>query len=169
MPQMPEAIHPIVAVNFQGRQATDYNREKPHAGSQNTYMPLEITEHEREGILVLNLKGRLTVGPETTAFRDRITTLAAQNLVLNLAGIDFIDSTGLGALVICALSLRKNGGNIKLLNLNRRNIELLVMTKLATIFEIFTDEQDAVNSYFPDRRIKSFDILDFVQKMKQDE
>ena len=132
-------------------------------------MPLEITEHEREGILVLKLEGRLTVGAETTAFRDRITPLAARNLVLDLAGIDFIDSTGLGALVVCATSLRKNGGNIKLLNLNRRNIELLVMTKLATIFEIFTDEQDAVNSYFPDRRIKSFDILDFVQKMKQDE
>ena len=132
-------------------------------------MPLEITEHEREGILVLRLEGRLTVGAETTAFRDRITPLAARNLVLDLAGIDFIDSTGLGALVVCATSLRKNGGNIKLLNLNRRNIELLVMTKLATIFEIFTDEQDAVNSYFPDRRIKSFDILDFVQKMKKDE
>jgi anti-sigma B factor antagonist len=168
MPQMPEAIHPILAVNSKdGKLRITIGKSRTRV--QKTYMPLEITEHEREGILVLNLKGRLTVGAETTAFRDRITTLAAQNLVLNLAGIDFIDSTGLGALVICAMSLRKNSGNIKLLNLNRRNIELLVMTKLATIFEIFTDEQDAVNSYFPDRRIKSFDILDFVQKMKQDE
>ena len=55
------------------------------------------------------------------------------------------------------------------MNLNRRNIELLVMTKLATVFEIFTDEQDAVNSYYPDRKIKTFDILDFVQKMKNEE
>jgi anti-sigma B factor antagonist len=58
---------------------------------------------------------------------------------------------------------------VKLLHLNRRNIELLVMTKLATVFEIFTDEQDAVNSYYPDRKIKTFDILDFVQQMKAHE
>jgi anti-sigma B factor antagonist len=70
---------------------------------------------------------------------------------------------------MCATSLRKHGGNMKLLNLNRRNIELLVMTKLATVFEIFNDEQDAVNSYYPDRKIKSFDILDFVQQMKKQE
>jgi anti-sigma B factor antagonist len=134
-------------------------------------MALEINQREREGILILDLKGRLTVGREATAFRDKITELnqaGPQNLVLNLAGIDFIDSTGLGALVMCATSLRRNGGNMKLLNLNKRNIELLVMTKLATVFEIFNDEQDAVNSYYPDRKIKSFDILDFVQKMKDE-
>ncbi len=68
---------------------------------------------------------------------------------------------------MCATSLRKNGGNVKLLNLNRRNIELLVMTKLATVFEIFTDEQDAVNSFFPDRKIKTFDILGFVQQHEE--
>ena len=87
-----------------------------------------------------------------------------RNLVLNLAGVDYIDSTGLGALVMCATTVRKAGGNVKLVNLNRRNIELLVMTKLATVFEIFTDEQDAINSYYPDRKIKTFDILDFVQQ-----
>ena len=135
-------------------------------------MALDIQQREREGILILDLKGRLTVGREATAFRDKISELnqaGSHNLVLNLAGIDFIDSTGLGALVMCATSLRRNGGNIKLLNLNRRNIELLVMTKLATVFEIFNDEQDAVNSYYPDRKIKSFDILDFVQKMTHED
>jgi len=134
-------------------------------------MALDIQRREREGIRILDLKGRLTVGREATAFRDKINELNQAgpcDLVLNLGGIDFIDSTGLGALVMCATSLRRNSGNIKLLNLNKRNIELLVMTKLATVFEIFTDEQDAINSYFPDRKIKSFDILDFVQKMKDD-
>jgi anti-sigma B factor antagonist len=58
---------------------------------------------------------------------------------------------------------------VKLLNLNRRNIELLVMTKLATVFEIFTDDQDAVNSFFPDRKLNAFDILSFVQQMKKEE
>jgi anti-sigma B factor antagonist len=135
-------------------------------------MPLEIHEREREGITILELVGRITVGPEASAVRERCAQLAAAgkvNLVLELSGVDFIDSTGLGALVMCATSLRKAGGNVKLVNLNRRNIELLVMTKLATVFEIFTDEQDAINSYYPDRKAKSFDILDFVQRMREEE
>jgi anti-sigma B factor antagonist len=135
-------------------------------------MSLEIEQREREGVTILDLDGRITVGPEASALRDRITSLSAagiRNVVLNLARTDYIDSTGLGALVISATSLRKNNGNVKLLNLNRRNVELLVMTKLATVFEIFADEQDAVNSFYPDRKIKTFDILEFVQKMQQEE
>ena len=135
-------------------------------------MPLEIHEREREGIVILELSGRITVGPEASSVRERCTQLAAAgkvNLVLELSGVDFIDSTGLGALVMCATTLRKAGGSVKLVNLNRRNIELLVMTKLATVFEIFNDEQDAINSYFPDRKLKTFDILDFVHKMKTEE
>lgn len=133
-------------------------------------MALEIAQREREGIVILDMKGRLKAGDEATRFREKIAGLAkASNAVLNLGGVDYIDSTGLGALVMCATSLRKAGGNMKLVNLNRRNIELLVMTKLATVFEIFTDEQDAVNSYFPDRKIRTFDILEFVQQMKKDE
>jgi len=135
-------------------------------------MALEITQREREGVIILDLKGRITVGPEASNLRDTVSGLnqqAGRQLVFNLGNVDYIDSTGLGALVVCATSLRKNNGNVKLLNLNRRNIELLVMTKLATVFEIFNDEQDAVNSYYPDRKLKKFDILDFVQKMKKEE
>jgi anti-sigma B factor antagonist len=135
-------------------------------------MALDITQREREGVTIVDLKGRITVGDEAGKLREKVSALShagVRNLVLNLAGVDYIDSTGLGALVVCATSLRKSEGNVKLLNLNRRNIELLVMTKLATVFEIFNDEQDAINSYFPDRKIQKFDILDFVQKMKKDE
>ncbi len=135
-------------------------------------MALEIQQRDREGIAILDLNGRITVGPEAASLREKVNELSragVRNLVLNLAAVDYIDSTGLGALVMCATSLRKSGGNVKLLELNRRNIELLVMTKLATIFEIFTDEQDAVNSYYPDRKIKTFDILDFVRQMKKEE
>jgi anti-sigma B factor antagonist len=135
-------------------------------------MALEIQQHEREGIIIFELKGRITAGPEATSLRDHVTAASQagnKNFILNLSGVDYIDSTGLGALVICATSLRKNEGNVKLLNLNRRHIELLVMTKLATVFEIFSDEQDAVSSYYPDRKIKTFDILSFVQEMKKDE
>ena len=135
-------------------------------------MALEIQQHDREGVTLLELRGRITVGPEATALREKAAELSAagvRNVVLNLKDVDYIDSTGLGALVICSTSQRKAGGNIKLLNLNRRNIELLVMTKLATVFDLFTDEQDAVNSFFPDRKLKTFDILDFVQKMKSED
>jgi len=136
-------------------------------------MSLEIDQREREGVIILSMKGRITLGKEATALREKVAALNAdattRNLVFMLAGVDYIDSTGLGALVMTASSLRKNGGNVKLVGLNRRTIELLVMTKLATIFEIFGDEQDAVNSYFPDRKLKTFDILNFVNEMKKED
>ncbi len=134
-------------------------------------MSLEINQRDHEGIVVLDLKGRVTVGQEAGALREKVAAVTASgslNIVLNLAHVDYIDSTGLGALVMCATSQRKASGALKLLNLNRRNIELLVMTKLATVFDLFTDEQDAVNSFFPDRAIKTFDILNFVEEMKKE-
>ena len=135
-------------------------------------MGLEIQQHEREGIVILDLKGRITMGSDAGALRETVASITAagsKNIILNLAHVDYIDSTGLGALVMCATSQRKAGGSLKLLNLNRRNVELLVMTKLATVFDLFTDEQDAVNSFFPDRAIKTFDILSFVEQMKKEE
>jgi anti-sigma B factor antagonist len=89
-------------------------------------------------------------------------------VILNLAGVDYIDSTGLGSLVICFTSLHKAGGGMRLLNVSRRNIQLLILTKLATVFELFDDEQSAVNSFFPNRNIKHFDILNFVQEQAEE-
>jgi len=135
-------------------------------------MSLNIEEKDREGVVILKCDGRIIVGKEATTLRgstDALSAAGRRNLVLDLAKVDYIDSTGLGALVMIANSMRKSGGNAKLLHLNRRNIELLVMTKLATVFEIFNDEQDAIDSYFPDRKIKTFDILNFVQQMKHEE
>jgi anti-sigma B factor antagonist len=135
-------------------------------------MSLEIIQRDHEGIAILDLKGRITVGSEAGALREKVAAVTAsgqKNIVLNLAHVDYIDSTGLGALVMCATTQRKAGGALKLLDLNRRNIELIVMTKLATVFDLFTDEQDAVNSFFPDRAMKTFDILSFVEQMKKEE
>lgn len=131
---------------------------------------LEIRQHEKEGITILDLKGRLVVGEPCTVLRESVTREAAAkniNLVLNLKDVDFIDSTGLGTMVICFTTLQKAGGNLKLVHLNRRNIELLLLTKLSTVFQIFGDEQEAVNSFFPEREIKHFDILSFVQKQRE--
>jgi anti-sigma B factor antagonist len=133
-------------------------------------MSLEIRESSREGVDILSLKGRLTVG-EASTVREKVNAVAAAgrfNVLLNLEHVEYIDSTGLGAMVICFTSLKKAGGALKLVNPNKRNVELLLLTKLHTIFEVFSDEQDAVNSYFPDREIKRFDILSFVQQEKDE-
>ena len=132
-------------------------------------MSLQITRREREGVIILDLKGRLVAGEEAAALREQVKAVATGpvNIILDLAGVDYIDSTGLGGLVICFTTARKAGGSIKLLNLTRRNIELLVLTKLETVFEVFVDEQDAVNSFFPDRELRKFDILAFVQSQNK--
>ncbi|MGO9897235.1 MAG: STAS domain-containing protein [Bryobacteraceae bacterium] len=135
-------------------------------------MSLEINQRQREGITVLDLKGRITVGPEASALREKVAALnqdGDRKLVFNMADVDYVDSTGLGALVVCATTLRKKQGDVRLVGLNRRHIELLVMTKLATVFETYPDEQDAINAFYPDRENKTFDILDFVQRMKKEE
>ena len=134
-------------------------------------MSLEIQQREREGVNILDVKGRLTMGEEAGIFRAavlRVSENPSVNLILNMAHVDYVDSTGLGALVMCSSTVKKGGGRIKLLNLTRRNIELLVMTKLATIFEIFNDEQEALNSFFPDRELKTFDILSFVKELREE-
>ena len=131
---------------------------------------LEINRRTKEGITILDLKGRLIVGEGAVRLREAINAEAAQGIikiVLNLEHVDYIDSTGLGSMVICFTTIQKAGGSLRLMKLNRRNIELLLLTKLSTVFELFGDEQDAVNSFFPDREIKRFDILSFVQQHKE--
>jgi anti-sigma B factor antagonist len=133
-------------------------------------MAFDIQEREREGIVILDLNGRLTVGEPVSSLREKIRELADDakiNVVLNLAEVDYIDSTGLGGLVISFTSLKKAGGALKILNLTKRNVELLVLTKLTTVFELFGDEQDAINSFFPNRQIRKFDILSFVQQQEK--
>jgi len=134
-------------------------------------MSLDIQESAREDIAILTLKGRLAVG-EASSVREKIQALAAAGhtrVVIDLSGVDYIDSTGLGALVICYTTLKKQGGALKLVNPNKRNLELLLLTKLHTIFEVFSEVQDAVNSFFPDRQIKHFDILAFVKQQEAEE
>jgi anti-sigma B factor antagonist len=134
-------------------------------------MSLEIAHREREGVVLLDLKGRITIGDEASAFRAAFEAIAVQpgvQLLLNMLEVDYVDSTGLGALVMCSMRLKNSSGVTKLVNVNRRNIELIVMTKLDAIFEVFDDETDAINSFFPGRKIKRFDILAFVQQMRDE-
>lgn len=127
---------------------------------------MNVAIREIEGIAVLDLKGRLTAGVYSETFRDTISCLSQggkNNLILNMSQVDFVDSSGLGTLVLCFTTLQQQGGALKLANLSRRQLELMVLTKLTTVFEIFDSEQDAVNSFFPGRAIKHFDILEYVR------
>jgi anti-sigma B factor antagonist len=133
-------------------------------------MNLEIHEREREGIILLDLKGRIIAGEEVGAFRtiiERLSESGQPKIILNLHAVDYIDSLGLGTMVMCYTRLQKIGGIAKLSQLNRRNLELLLLTKIDTIFEVFDDETEAVNSFFPEREIRRFDILAFVQQLKE--
>jgi anti-sigma B factor antagonist len=124
---------------------------------------------DREGIAIFDLKGRIVMGPEASEFRDVIAPLAnaeESRIILNMGEVAYIDSTGLGALVYLAGMAKRSKSVIRLLSMNLRNLELLVTTKLETIFQTFHDEQDAVNSFFPDRAVKKFDILEFVKEQQ---
>jgi len=130
-------------------------------------MDLSLTERSKEGIVILDAKGQIVAGDGADRLRERLKDVAesgSANAILNLANVDYIDSSGLGALVMSFSALKKKQGTLKLLNLTRRNVELLVLTKLETVFEVFDDEQSAVNSFFPNREIKRFDILSFLQQ-----
>src|SRR5271169_360018 len=130
-------------------------------------MSLHIEQRESEGIVILDLKGPLTLGHGDVELRDRLRTLHQSgkvNIVLNLKDVSHIDSTGLGTLVFGLARLRKAGGRLALANVNRAHLKLFLLTKLALAFEFFSDEHDAVDSFFPDRELKPFDILEFVQQ-----
>ena len=133
-------------------------------------MSLHIEQREHDGITVLDLKGPLTLGHGDLELRDRLPALNQSgkvNIILNLKEVSDIDSTGLGTLVFGLARLRKSGGRLALLNLNRSHLKLFLLTKLAIAFEFFDDEQDAVNSFFPGRALKPLDILDYIQQEEQ--
>ncbi len=134
-------------------------------------MSIEINESIREGVEILSLKGRLTAG-ESNAIREKVDQAIAAghfNMIFDLSQVEYVDSTGLGGMVICYTSLKRHGGMLKLVNPNKRNVELLALTKLHTIFEVFPEVQDAVNSFFPGREIKRFDILAFVKAQENED
>jgi anti-sigma B factor antagonist len=129
-----------------------------------------LTHREKEGIRILDLRGQLKAGDTESTLRSAMNALARDNvvnIVLNLAELKKIDSDGLEALVLCHTQLRKRGGALKVARLNIEHLSLNVLTKLHTVFEVFMDEQDAVNSFFPGRATRHYDILQWVQEQEQ--
>jgi anti-sigma B factor antagonist len=126
-------------------------------------MDLGLDRREKEGIQILDLRGHLKAGDAEASLRTAITALAETgvvNIILNLKEANRIDGDGLEAMVFCYTQIRKRGGTLKLLHLNVDHLNLNVLTKLTTVFEVFTDERDAVNSFFPHRAVHRFDILE---------
>ncbi|MGA2336570.1 MAG: STAS domain-containing protein [Terriglobales bacterium] len=105
-----------------------------------------------EGVLVVDCSGRVVFGEESAALRDMVKKLLAQNpkVVMSLREVTYIDSGGLGTLVSLFTSARNAGGAVKLARLSQRVGELLQITKLLTVFEVFDDEESAARSFKKD-------------------
>ena len=101
-------------------------------------------------VVVLDVVGKLSAGPAGLAFRglfQRCVSEGTERFLVNLAKVSYIDSSGLGELLTAHTSLRNRGGSVKLLNPSKRIRDLLQMTKLQNIFEVFEDEAKAVESF----------------------
>ncbi|MEW6321594.1 MAG: STAS domain-containing protein [Acidobacteriota bacterium] len=111
---------------------------------------MEIGERVVNDVTVLDLKGKMTLGEGDELLKDKINSLLAngrKKLVLNLEGVPYIDSAGLGEIVRTYTTVSRQGGSLKLLNLTKRIEDLLSITKLLTVFETFDTEAEAVNSF----------------------
>lgn len=112
-------------------------------------MQLKLTTRTVNDILVVNCDGRIVFGEESAELRDTVKKLLTQKnqIVLNLGGVSYIDSGGLGTLVALYTTAHNAGGSIKLSNLTQRVGDLLQVTKLLTIFEVFDSEDEAIRSF----------------------
>ena len=111
---------------------------------------MEIAERTVSDVTVLDLKGKMTLGEGDELLKDKINSLLSQGkkkLVLNLEGVPYIDSAGLGEIVRTYTTVSRQGGSLKLLNLTKRIEDLLSITKLLTVFETFDTEAEAINSF----------------------
>ena len=113
-------------------------------------MALKMTNSESGDTSVVTLDGRIVLGEESHALREKLKSLVAQGkkrIVLNMERVAYIDSAGLGLLVAAHVSAQKHGASLKLSNLGRKFQELLQLTKLVTVFEVCDTEAAAVASF----------------------
>ena len=111
---------------------------------------MQIEERVVGDVTILDLKGKITLGEGDEALKDKINSLALQNrkrILLNLEGVPYIDSAGLGEVVRTYTTISRQGGQLKLVNLTKRITDLLSITKLLTVFETFDSEPEALKSF----------------------
>ena len=111
---------------------------------------MQIDERSVGDVMVLDVKGKVTLGEGDEMLKDKVNSLVNQGhkkIVLNLAEVPYIDSAGLGEIVRTYTTVSRQGGNLKLLNLTKRITDLLSITKLLTVFETYDSENDAIRSF----------------------
>jgi anti-sigma B factor antagonist len=113
-------------------------------------MTIRMTNRELDGVSVLELSGRIVLGEESNAFREKLKSLVAagnKKIVLNMADVTYIDSTGLGTLVAGHLTAKNQGASLRLCNLGKKFYEVMSVTKLLTVFDVYDTETAAISSF----------------------
>ncbi len=113
-------------------------------------MDLKATNRDIGSATVVDISGRITLGEGSAALRGlvrQLLDLGRKQIVLNLADVQYIDSSGIGELVSSFTAVKKEGGELKLLNLTKKIHDLLLITKLFTVFDVYTDEAKAISSF----------------------
>ena len=111
---------------------------------------MQITERQVGDVMILDLKGKITLGEGDELLKDKVNSIVSQGrrkIVLNLAEVPYLDSAGLGEVVRAYTTVSRQGGSLKLLNLTKRIEDLLSITKLLTVFDTFDSEAEAIKSY----------------------
>src|SRR5437764_13442176 len=113
-------------------------------------MSLKASSRQVDGVTVLDMSGRVTLGEGSVVLRDTIRDILGKGnkkILLNLGDVSYIDSSGIGELVSAYTTVRKEGGELKLLNLTKKVHDLLQITKLYTVFDVKDDETSAVKAF----------------------
>lgn len=113
---------------------------------------MDITNKETEGVSIVALDGRIVLGEESNALRERVKALIAEGkkkIVLNMANVKYIDSAGLGILVAAHVSANKQGAALHLSNLGNKFHDVLQLTRLLTVFSVYDSEAEAIRSFGP--------------------
>jgi anti-sigma B factor antagonist len=111
---------------------------------------MDISQRDVKGVTVLDITGPITLGPGTERLGDKVRSVLQQGgkqILVNLAGVPYIDSAGLGELVQAYTTTTRQGGRLKLLNVTKKLNDLLVITKLSTVFESHDSEAAAIGSF----------------------
>lgn len=111
---------------------------------------LNIRERQAGDVTILDLEGKITIGEGNVALRSAVRRLVQEGkkkVLLNLSGVSYMDSSGIGELVSSFTAVNKEGGTLKLLNLTQKIQDLLAITKLLTVFDTFDDEASALSSF----------------------
>ncbi|MEE8201407.1 MAG: STAS domain-containing protein [Candidatus Acidoferrales bacterium] len=113
-------------------------------------MPLAIKTRKADGVTILDLKGKIVLGEETSSLREQVKQLLGASetkMILNMGNVSYIDSAGVGTLVAAFTSAKAQGGQLKMANLTKKFRETLQVTRLLTVFETYDSEADALASF----------------------